>query len=117
MKILDDGQIICESQDILAREEYLIAKLKEDIPGITKLPAGLLLVRANSKLPGILFQLLVDMDVASLRKASLMYVLPGSTVRVDSVSPIIYQIATVLWRDCRFPTIREYNIYKKCPVV
>ena len=82
--------------------------------GMNVIRAGTVMVFASprrNKL--IMFQTLKDMLAAELSSASLIAYEPGSIMGVDTR----YYIPTFRFRDCRMPTLSEFDKYNRCDTV
>ena len=109
------NQWISEKDDVLKFGEKLGEELLSY--GNEVIPAGTVMVFASprrNKL--IMFQTLKDMLADELSSASLIAYEPGSIMGIDTRYRPTY-IPTFRFRDCRMPTLSEFDKYNRCDTV
>ena len=110
LEILDDKQFVVD-------EENSWGLAFNDSLGGEKISAGSVLVwgvnrkDGKSKVPLAMFQLMDDIYFRILRPRLLLYYEEGSIVPYGDIT--VSKMGSPFWENCRFPTQKEYDVYKK----
>lgn len=101
-------QWISTRSDVLKFGEIL----KDEVihQGKDIIPAGTIMVFALSGKAHLMFQTLQDLALSSARNTTLVYCEMGSIVFLDTKGGYI---PTLTFRNCRFPTIDEFERYER----
>lgn len=113
------NQWISEASDFDLCGERLrevIEKTKEKEKGFIPdyIPAGTVMVFTWAGTKYMMFQVLLDIPLTSLKNATLIPYEQGSIIFIQGTSR---KIPTLRFRDCMFPTFREFERYVKIPTV
>ena len=106
-----DGQYL--TGDLAYGEDLKNALEEHHIGG---LPTGLIMVAKFNDRVEYFFEVGMYIKTTSLKSATFMYPCPGSVIPVMSILPrgvtkVMITSKTCLFRDCRLPTLKEYNEY------
>lgn len=106
-----DGQLV--SEDTSAFGMFLKDALEDNF--IKQIDAGTVMVAQFNSSLSYVFEVGTDLTVATLKGATFMYPIVGSRLPLRRLPAGITEkmviAKTLLFRDCRLPTLAEYNKY------
>lgn len=78
--------------------------------GVSTIPAGVIMVFTLGGKPYLMFQMLQDLVLSSVKNTTLLYYERGSIVFLGGDGSYI---PTLRFRNCRFPTEMEFKQYER----